>query len=266
MRAGCLLGIVFLLWASGMSYGQDDQVVGDGEAENVNEENTAIESSHALVSPADLHPTKDYQAEPMPMREFDKEKWKEIVGDVNYDEEKEAPPQKEESESEFESPKLPWAGPLLRGMSYVAVAALIIALVYLVVRNFSFALRIRRTAIEDDDLAMPVENIDAIDVESALEKAIREGNFKLAVRLYYLGLLKKLNETGVIAWKKDKTNRDYLSELFARDYFFDDIRKLTLSYERVWYGEHDLKGESFEALSARFKNVYARINPGEKGG
>lgn len=260
MRTGTLFGVVFLLLACGMSYGQDEQKVEDRETDNVYKENSDRESNYTLVSPADLHSTKDYQAEPLLIRKFDEAKWEEIVGNVNYNEE--AMPQKEEST--LEAPKLPWAGPLLRGISYLAIAALIAALVYLVFRNISFRLKIRRTAIEDDDLAMPVENIDAIDVASALEKAIREGNFKLAVRLYYLGLLKKLNETGVIVWKKDKTNRDYLSEIFARDYFFDDIRKLTFSYERAWYGDHDLKGESFEALSERFQNVYAKINPEEK--
>src|SRR5690606_20168955 len=108
------------------------------------------------------------------------------------------------------SPTLPWGGPLLRIIAYVVITAVIVALVYLVVRNISFDFKIRRTEISDSDLANPVEDIEAIDVETALERAIKEGNFRLAVRLYYLDLLKRLNETGVIVWKKDKTNRDYL--------------------------------------------------------
>jgi hypothetical protein len=76
-------------------------------------------------------------------------------------------------------------------------------------------------------------------------------------------MLKKLNEIGMIAWKRDKTNRDYLGELFQRNFLFDEIRKLTLSYEAVWYGEHELKAESYQELTKRFEITYQKLDSHE---
>ncbi|MDQ2658052.1 MAG: hypothetical protein M3Y60_11590 [Bacteroidota bacterium] len=267
MRLVLLLCMV-LAMTCGVTHGQEDETAADGYEDATYQDSPGDESDHTLVDPVELQSTRDYQASPMSVSRFDAEKWKAIVGDVNY-KEKEPEKKKKKKEEKTEessagSPALPWGGPLLRAMVYLVITAVIVALVYLVVRNISFDLKIRRTEITDADLTNPVEDIQAIDVRTALERAINEGNFKLAVRLYYLDLLKKLNETGVIVWKKDKTNRDYLGELFARDYFFDDIRNLTFSYERVWYGDHELRSQSFDDLSIRFQAVHAKIHSVEK--
>jgi hypothetical protein len=79
------------------------------------------------------------------------------------------------------------------------------------------------------------------------------------VRLYFLDLLKKLNENGVIVWTKDKTNRDYLSELFSKQFHFDEIRRLTLAYERVWYGEHIPTEESYRELRNDFQQTNQKL-------
>ncbi len=265
MRWALLLCIAVAITCS-VSYGQEEETTVDGYEEATYQDGPADESDHTLVDPVELQSTRDYQASPMSVNRFDEEKWKEIVGNVNFKEEepeKKKENEKKAGETSAISPTLPWGGPLLRIIAYVVITAVIVALVYLVVRNISFDLKIRRTEITGSDLANPVEDIQTIDVETALEKAIKEGDFRLAVRLYYLDLLKKLNETGVIVWKKDKTNRDYLGELFARDYF-EDIRKLTFLYERVWYGDHDLQSKSFDDLSVRFQAVRAKIHPVDK--
>ena len=44
------------------------------------------------------------------------------------------------------------------------------------------------------------------------EEALAAGNFSLAVRLYYLQVIKTLSEQNAIAWSREKTNRDYLHE------------------------------------------------------
>jgi len=109
-----------------------------------------------------------------------------------------------------------------------------------------------------------VENIEDVDIQTLLERARAEGNFRMAVRLHYLALLKRLHELNMIAWKKDKTNRDYLSELFANGFHFEEIRKLTNSYEAVWYGEYPVHAEAFRHLSAQFESVYTKMNHSER--
>jgi hypothetical protein len=223
----------------------EERISEDGEA-----------NTHNLVDPADLQTTKSYRQGKVSDRHFDETEWKKIVDGVDYSEEEK--PVEEEKKENDEGFSIPWSGPLIRMLSYVFVVAIALCLVWFIVQNVSFDLHIQRSKV-DDDMENPVENIETLDIQSLLDEAVRAGNFKLAVRLYYLRLLKLLNEAQVIVWKKDKTNRDYLAELFSRDFHFSDIRRLTLFYESVWYGDHMLQAENFQSVRNQFEAVHQRI-------
>ena len=149
---------------------------------------------------------------------------------------------------------------MLKILAYLVIFGFIGLVIYLVAKNVSLDLKIKREALHTEDLEKTVDDIGNIDIAGLLEQARRDGDFRLAVRLYYLGLLKKLNEMEKIVWKKDKTNRDYLGELFAKEFYYSQMRRLTLSYEAVWYGEHDLDPESFNRLSSQFELVFQELN------
>ena len=157
-------------------------------------------------------------------------------------------------------PTKPWGGVVVRVLAYAIILGAIILLLYYVIRYVSFDLKIERTKLDSEDLERPVDNIEILDIARLLEQAKRDRNYKLAIRLYYLDLLKKLNDQGAIVWKKDKTNRDYLAELFSANFFFDEISRLTLSYEAVWYGDHNLRSDSFDLLSTQFEKVRLSID------
>jgi len=191
-------------------------------------------------------------------RKFDEDKWKEIVGSTNYEEDPIKPePQKERK------PREPWftlpgiSPALLKAISFALVFALFAFILYYVSRNVSIGSSKKK--VKPADIAAPVENIDELDIEGLLRDALASGDLRLAVRIHYLLLLKKLNEVGLIAWKKDKTNRDYLSELYGRNACYDEVRTLTLAYELVWYGERAVSSESFQKISGEFESVNRRI-------
>lgn len=183
---------------------------------------------------------------------FDEARWKEIVGDTDYTE--------RERKTGFNLPAMSWAGPLFKVISYVVIIGLVLWIFYYLITNIGFGAGIQRTAIVVDAATGQIENIETVDIETLLLQAKRDRNFRLAIRLYYLGILKKLHGRGVIGWKKDKTNRDYLAELYAKDFHYGEMRRLTLLYEAVWYGEHTPGAESFESLTERFETMYRKIN------
>lgn len=252
------LSLLLICPAFAQEDGAGDKLFPDSENRLPDED----ENPHSLVSPGDLGSTRAYQTETVARKNFDEEKWRSIVGGVNFNEiKKEKKEEVKDSESSAAPDfSIPWGGPVLRFVSYVVIVAIVILLVYFIIKNISQDLHIQRSKLDTNDLEKPVENIESVDVQTLLERASRDGNFKLAVRLYYLRLLKKLNEQGIISWKKDKTNREYLAELFARNFLFDEIRRLTLSYESVWYGDHSLQVEAFRALSDHFEDIHQRID------
>lgn len=215
------------------------------------------EVQHTLKSPDELSQTKQYQEEKLNVRKFDEKKWKKIIGSTDYNEE---PPEPEKPHTREPMSLGNWNSDLLGALAYVIIIGVIIAILYAVVRNVKAGppkLKINKEAV---DAAHHIENIEDLDVNSLLQKTITEGNYRLAVRLYFLGLLKELNQQGIILWKKDKTNYDYLAELSAKDFHYDEVRELTLAYEQVWYGEHRLTNEKYQQLFAAFENLHQKFN------
>jgi uncharacterized protein YxeA len=227
-----------------------DEYSDDGEEEAV---------PHTLKAPDELSQTKQYQEEKLPVKKFDEKKWKKIIGNTDYNEEPPEPEKKQKSDSREPMSFGNWDSDILRVIAYVCIIGVIIFILYAVTKNIKPSSPKLKLNHETDATAH-VESIEDLDVNSLLRKTITDGNFRLAVRLYFLGLLKELNEQGIILWKKDKTNHDYLSELSNKDFYYDEVRKLTLAYEQVWYGEHRLTTESYQQLFAEFENLHQKFN------
>ena len=214
---------------------------------------------HTLKAPEELSQTKQYQEEKLPVKKFDEKKWKKIIGDTDYNEEPPEPEKEQESDSREPMSFGNWNSDILRVLAYVCIIGVILFILYAVTKNIKPGSP-KRVITGDTDTSTHVENIEDLDVNSLLRKTIADGNYRLAVRLYFLGLLKELNEQGVILWKKDKTNHDYLSELSSKDFYYEEVRKLTLAYEQVWYGEHRLTTELYQQLFAEFENLHQKLN------
>ncbi|MEI9921573.1 MAG: DUF4129 domain-containing protein [Bacteroidota bacterium] len=214
------------------------------------------------VSPDATYKSKEYMTEPVGSNKFDKKKWKEIVGDQNYQEEKEKEPEKPKD-------RKPWnfnfsLDPgVMRTISFIVVFCLFVFILYYVAQNTGIRGKKKIKKATAQDVSRAVENIDELEIDGLLRQALEAGDLRMAVRIQYLILLKKLNEVGLIAWKKDKTNRDYLSELYGRDEYYDSVRGLTLAYELVWYGERNVSNESFQRLSGEFESVNRKITQGK---
>ncbi|HMU47056.1 MAG TPA: hypothetical protein PKC72_11855 [Chitinophagaceae bacterium] len=107
------------------------------------------------------------------------------------------------------------------------------------------------------DNTMP-EDIFSIQYQREIDKAIKEGNYRLAVRLMFLELLKKMNERNIIQFKQDKTNFDYLMQLHSTGYYKQFFR-VVRNYEYSWYGEFDVNREAFDIVREDFKQLERQL-------
>jgi hypothetical protein len=210
------------------------------------------------VKPQATYGSASYMKEDIGNKKFDEKKWKEITGDLNYDEAKEKEKKAKELKPK-QGRKFNWSmdPEMLRMISFIVVFVLFAFILYYVAQNTKFKQRIKK--MTPGDVTGPVENIEELDTDGLLQQALDTSDLRMAIRIQYLLLLKKLNEVGLIDWKKDKTNRDYLSELYGRNDCYENVRGLTLAYELVWYGERNVSNESFKRLSGEFESVNKRI-------
>lgn len=103
---------------------------------------------------------------------------------------------------------------------------------------------------EQENEEMP-EDIFAINYQKEIDKATSSGNYRLAVRLMFLRLLKNMAERNIINYKQDKTNFDYLSELYASSNY-QQFFKVTRNYEYSWYGQFDITEEAYQVIRSNF--------------
>ena len=91
------------------------------------------------------------------------------------------------------------------------------------------------------------ENIHAIPFDAAINEALQNGNYRLAVRLLYLQSLKTLADKEVINWQSNKTNTDYWREISNPSLQYS-FKLITGIFEYGWYGSHAVTKEDFSEM------------------
>ncbi|MEO8473610.1 MAG: DUF4129 domain-containing protein [Chryseolinea sp.] len=282
MKYGTTLFLcVFLLFSLRFANAQDSVST---QAEEYTEEES--DDVHQTLNPKDLTTTKEYESDDITLRKFDNDRWKKVVGSTDYDEthskktrgntgsnskerkgkrfwEKDHDDEDDDANGGFSFNIGPFGGLLIKLIFYGAVITIIGLILYNIIKDTSLKPRVRRVGVVEQDFTNHVEDIADLNIDELLAKALASGNYRLTIRIYFLGLLKKLNASGFIIWKKDKTNRDYLTELYSKPEYFGEVRKLTIAYEQVWYGDHSLSSGLFQELSDEFKAIDQKLETGK---
>ncbi len=100
-----------------------------------------------------------------------------------------------------------------------------------------------------DEEIIKNENILAL-----INDAIKQKNFRLAIRYSYLNSLKILTENNIITWESQKTNEDYSNEI-QKEVIKNEFNTITKIYDYVWYGELKIDELKFESLKTHFNTL-----------
>lgn len=145
-------------------------------------------------------------------------------------------------------------GVLLGILKYLIITVLVLLVAFGVIKLLGLDLKMlaRKPKAIEVPYEESLENIHEIDFDEQLEKAIQDGNYRLAVRLLYLRTLKHLSDLDMINWQPDKTNQAYVSEV-KNDAHRKEFAQLTSRFEYVWYGEFFIDKGVFEPISQSFQ-------------
>jgi hypothetical protein len=97
-------------------------------------------------------------------------------------------------------------------------------------------------------------NIYETDFKTLISNAESENNYRLAVRYYYLWLLKTLAKAEIIDYDVEKTNSDYYFEI-QQENTQKEFSYTSYLYNYIWYGEFDID----EAQFNKAKNAFTQF-------
>jgi hypothetical protein len=98
------------------------------------------------------------------------------------------------------------------------------------------------------------ENIHTLNFPEQITAAEERADYRHAVRLHYLWLLKRLSDDMIIQLKINKTNRDYRNEISSPE-LRNSFSRASRIFEHVWYGNVPINGDSYEYAKQLFTTI-----------
>ncbi len=89
------------------------------------------------------------------------------------------------------------------------------------------------------------------DINELIQKAIKDKNYRLAIRYYYLLILKQMSEKELINWELQKTNDDYINEL-EKEAIRAPFSHITRLYDFIWYGDFPIDETNYVKAENKF--------------
>lgn len=96
-------------------------------------------------------------------------------------------------------------------------------------------------------------NIHTTDFNELISKAEQEQNYRLAIRYYYLWLLKTLTNKEIIEYDVEKTNSDYFNEI-AHLETRQKFAYTSYLYNYIWYGEFNVDDVQYNKAKKAFNS------------
>jgi hypothetical protein len=148
-----------------------------------------------------------------------------------------------------------WVQIVLKSLPYMAIIIFSYIIFRFLIGADLIRLKKRPAYPKNKVFAMNDEEIiKQDDFENLINDALNDKDYRLAVRYYYLQLLKQLIDRQLVTWHPDKTNHDYVNEI-KNQFIKEQFKSLTFIYDYVWYGKHQLYKKDFDEIVSQFLNV-----------
>lgn len=188
------------------------------------------------------------------------EQWRKASGDMDFS--KDLPEAEKPRPQPSPSSRRDWNLDTAGWGAMMQVLAVLLGVGGLAYALYHMLRQPRNRTIARDGVEITLDNLEEYlhetDLDRFLRAALADGNYALAIRIYYLQIIKDLSGKGLIRWAKEKTNRDYLREM-RRHHLSEDFVFVTCSFERIWYGNAPLDASGYNRLEPRFSGFLQGI-------
>lgn len=143
-------------------------------------------------------------------------------------------------------------------LPYLILAVFVAFIIWLFYKLNPGAKLMKSKAKPDVFFTEEEEIIKTRDIQKLIDKALLKQNYRLAVRYYYLLILKRLTDAELIEYEFDKTNSDYFAEITSEK-INPAFRKATNIYDYIWYGNFTVTEADFNKAQTIFNNLECSI-------
>lgn len=194
--------------------------------------------------------------------QLNEQQWQELKEGIDYTENYRDPGEKETS---GKTPATYQNGFNLSDYKYIIYFLVLVLIGWLTVwifKNFNPNQNLPSPVQVADPVGELDENIHEVDIESLLKEAIAGKEYRLAMRLNFLIIIRLLSEKGKIIFAKEKTNWEYHSELRDR-LLADQFKEVIREFELFWYGEHPLTEFQYHQIAPCFEAMQKKLTAHE---
>ncbi|MFC4219146.1 hypothetical protein [Flagellimonas marina] len=143
---------------------------------------------------------------------------------------------------------------ILEYIIYGLMGALVIFLLIRVFVNEKFNALFTKKAKSIVDIDLSEQHIESLDLDSLMNEALTNKDYRLAVRYQFLKILKLLSQKNLIEWHFEKTNVDYEREI-KHGNLQEAFKNASYLYENIWYGEQPIDEVGYAKTSSRFTTL-----------
>ncbi|MCB9223764.1 MAG: hypothetical protein R2780_03675 [Crocinitomicaceae bacterium] len=165
------------------------------------------------------------------------------------------PPPRTSTPPRFNPPNIGGLGTF----GYVLLIIFIAAIAVLIFYMFLKAPRDGKSVgapIEIEDVN-PTE-IPLSELQRLLQEALSKGDYRGAIRIYFIFIIRDLAQKRWINWEKEKTNFHYLREMSGKAEF-DDFNRSVSYFEIIWYGKREIDAGKFEEVKPNFTRFLDKL-------
>lgn len=152
---------------------------------------------------------------------------------------------------EPESPKtnLDFSG--LGPLGYILLGIFILLIAFLIYYLFVNRVKDGKTVASINLEETAPTEIPLTELERMLQEALARGDYRGAVRIYFIFIVRDLSQKNWISWEKEKTNFHYLREMSNRNEYHD-FNKSVSYFEIIWYGKREIDKSAFDQIKPDF--------------
>jgi hypothetical protein len=214
-----------------------------------------------VLLPSPYHPPSLPTVERRPI---EAKQWEDASGALDYSNDVPKPPkERRQRPPGANANPVDWTSATQWLGSFFQVLAVILAVAAIAFGIWRMLQAPTNRPIARDGVEITLENLEQYlqetDLDRFLREALTQGNYSLAIRIYYLQIIKNLSTKQAIRWAREKTNRDYQREMSGH-VLAEPFKWATHTYERVWYGDTAPDAALFARLEPQFKQLLAEID------